>query len=217
MEPISKNGIIYKLLEENESEETQKLIVKIFVDDEYLTRESGLTYDEFSFLARDYCEYTIKKKLSFIAIDQQSQQVIGFIIAEDPFTKDTINPDKFVEVSEHYIPFNAILESLHEHYLNIPKEPGSCYHSFLGGMVSDFRRRGILRQMNIYSEEYALKQGFKWILVEATSPATKFLCDKDGYTNLGNIPYADFKLHNSYPFKHITTYDGPYLYIKQLQ
>ena len=128
MSPIIHDGIIYKLLEQAESEETQKLIVKIFVDDEYLTRESGLTYDEFSFLAKDYCDYTVKKKLSFIAKDQQTNHVIGFIIAEDPFSKDTINPDKFIEISEHYIPFNAILESLREHILQTLYSFGVKYH-----------------------------------------------------------------------------------------
>ncbi len=216
MDPIEKDGILYKLLEAKESAETQKLIVDIFVEDEYLTRESGITKKEFAIFAKDYCDYTIIHKLSFIAIDQNTNDVIGFIIAEDPYGKDAIDPNKFLTVSDHFIPFNAILEELHHCFLNIPKKEGVCYHSFLWGIKLSHRRRGILRYMNALSEQYALARGFKYVLVEATSPPTKFLCDKDGYTNLGNIPYQDYVLNGKKPFGHITSYDGPYLHLKKL-
>ncbi len=48
MFPIHNNGIQYQLLDQSTAAGTEQLIVDIFVHDEYLTRESGITEDEFA-------------------------------------------------------------------------------------------------------------------------------------------------------------------------
>ena len=51
MFPIRKNNIQYQLLDKSTAKATEQLIVDIFVHDEYLTRESGITEEEFMVLA----------------------------------------------------------------------------------------------------------------------------------------------------------------------
>ena len=48
MFPIHNNGIQYQLLDQSTAASTEQLIVDIFVYDEYLTREPGITEDEFA-------------------------------------------------------------------------------------------------------------------------------------------------------------------------
>ena len=62
MFPIHNNGIQYQLLDQSTAAGTEQLIVDIFVHDEYLTRESGITEDELAVLAKAYCDYNLKKK-----------------------------------------------------------------------------------------------------------------------------------------------------------
>ena len=216
MFPIHNNGIQYQLLDQSTAASTEQLIVDIFVHDEYLTRESGITEDEFAVLAKAYCDYNLKKPLSIVALDEATQEVIGFIIAEDLYGEDTINPSTFFTVSEHFKPFVDILEQMHERFLTIEQIAGECYHSFLWGVRRDYRRRGIIHTMNLISEDWAKECGFNQIMVEATSPPTKPACEKLGYTMLGNIPYASYEFNGSRPYQHITDYDGPYLFLKIL-
>lgn len=44
----------------------------------------------------------------------------------------------------------------------------------------------------------------------------KLLCKKFGYNNLGNIAYKDFVLNQKKSFSHLLEYDGPYMFIKNL-
>ena len=142
--------------------------------------------------------------------------MIGFIIAEDLYGEDTIDPTIFFTVSEHYKLFIDILEQMHERFLTIEQIAGECYHSFLWGVRRDYRRRGIIHTMNLISEDWAKECGFNQIMVEATSPPTKPACEKLGYTTLGNIPYVSYEFNGSRPDQHITDYDGPYLFLKIL-
>ena len=96
MFPIYNNGIQYQLLDQATVASTDQLIVDIFVHDEYLTRESGITEDEFAVLAKAYCDYNLKKPLSIVALDETTQEVIGFVIAEDLYGEDTIDPTTFL-------------------------------------------------------------------------------------------------------------------------
>ena len=216
MKSIKENGIVYKLLDKENAAETTELLNTIFVEEEYITKESHITWDEFDVLSKTYMELNFKEPLSLVALDEKTGEIIGFSITEDIKSKNAIDIDIFLDVSDHYYPFNNCLEELHRRFLKINFKEKECFHIFLLGVKPAYRRRNIGRKLIQYSEDLAKSLGFKYVMIEATSPNTKPICEKLEYENLGNIPYESYVLDGKKPFEHVTDYDGPYLFLKEI-
>ena len=60
MKSIKDNGIVYKLLDKENASETTELLNTIFVEEEYITKESHITWDEFDVLSKTYMELILK-------------------------------------------------------------------------------------------------------------------------------------------------------------
>lgn len=213
---LEKEGIQYQVLDKDHLEETIDVVTQHFIKEEYLTRESKLTYSEFGKFVRAYCELDLSQKLSLIALDKNTKKVIGFSISEDPQLPEAVNPNDYLSLSPNFEPFFAVLNELHHQCLKTEFKQGECYHLFLLGVLPEYQGKKIGKTLLKLSGEYAKSKDFKYVLVEATSPITKPLCEKLEYKNLGNITYKDFVLNNKKPFSHLVDYDGPYMFIKHL-
>ena len=216
MKSIEDNGIVYQLLDREKADETTKLVNTIFIEEDFITKGSYITWDEFNVLSRAYMELNFKEPLSLTALDKETNEVVGFSITEGIKSKNAIDPDIFLKVSDHFYPFNNLLEELHKRFLNIKFKEKECYHLFLLGVKPSYRRRRIGIRLIQYSEKLASSLGYKYVMIEATSPVTKPICEKLGYSNLGNIPYKNYILDGKKPFAHVTNYDGPYLFLKKI-
>lgn len=216
MQPLTLNDIIYKPLEAEKQAETCALLIDIFTRDEYLTRESGLTPDEFAPLAEDFCNLTVNEGLSIIALHPETKRVVGFSIVEDPYAHNAIDPSKYHQITDKYRPFNDILEQLSHKFQTIKMNPGDCYHLFLLGVDPAHRGKKIGKNLVIASEVLAKELGFKYVQVEATSPLTQPICERLNYDNLGNLPYQHYTFNGEKPYQHITDFDGPYLFMKNI-
>jgi len=54
-----ENHIQYQILSEEKLKETISFVTHLFVEHEYLTKESGLTFDAFNVFVRLYCEASL--------------------------------------------------------------------------------------------------------------------------------------------------------------
>ena len=213
---FNKNEISYSLLDEKNIEEIIALLTEHFVKTEYLIKGCNFTYEEFEPFCRIYCEASIVNKLSIIALDDATGELVGYSINEDPNTSDSVSPDFLLDVSDKYHILFSVLNDLNTKFLNVEMTPGNSLHLYLLGVNPEFQGKGIGKTLVHVTEMVARDRGFNYILVEATSPGTKPICEKLGYESLGNIPYKDYEYKGAKIFSEITDYDGPYLKIKHL-
>lgn len=212
----NQTEILYQTLDKKYLNETIDIITSHFVKEEYLTREAQLNYSEFEPYVRAYCELDLAHNLSIIAVDKKTDKVIGFSISEDPELPSAINVNNYLEISKKFEITSSLLGKLHQDHLNITFKQQECCHLFLLGVLPGFQGKRIGKTLVELTQNHAKDKGFKYVLVEATSPATKPICEKLGFKNLGNTPYKDFVFNNQKPFVSITDYLGPYLFIKEL-
>jgi ribosomal protein S18 acetylase RimI-like enzyme len=213
---LEKNNIIYQTLTATRLEETIAFVAEHFVKYEYLTQASKLTCEEFTVFCKQYCEASLIHHLSIIALDKTTGELVGFAINEDLNSENTINTSQFYTVHDHYIPFIAMLHALSGAYLNLEKKNNHNFQLQLLGVKPTYQGKKIGQTLIEASEIIAKQHQFAYIVIEATSPITKSLCEKLQYINLGNYPYKDFVLDGKKPFEHILDYDGPYLFMRQL-
>ena len=212
MNILERNNIIYQTLHEERLEETITFVAQHFVEHEYLTRESQLTIEEFTVFCRQYCEASLKHHLSIIALDKETNELIGFAINEDPNSTLAVDATQFYDISEHYIPFLNMLGELSEKHLKIEMKPNYSFHLYLLGVKPAYQGKKIGKTLVEASELVAKQHQFTYMIVEATSPVTKPICENLDYINLGNNAYKDFTLNNTKPFEHVLDYDGPHLF-----
>lgn len=209
-------NIVYQFLDQTTYQECIDCVTSHFLKEEYLTRESKLTTEEFGALVKAYCDVDLTEKLSIVAIDTISKKIIGFAISEDLKGKNGVDAHKYTRLSKNFIPFFDVLEKLHEKCFHLNVQEGECFHLFLLGVLPDYQGKKIGKTLVQLSEAHAKERKFKHIMLEATSPITKPLCEGLNYTNLGNIVYQDYTLDGTKPFSHLTDYDGPYMFLKDL-
>lgn len=213
---VEKDDVVYRELDENFLDEVIECATSHFIDNEYLTKESKLSHIEFRKLVETHCKITLIEKLSIIACNKKSNRVIGFSISEDPKSQRAVHADQFILISKNFIPFFKILESLHRKCFKLNIKQGECFHLFLLGVLPEYQGRKIGKTLVQLSEQHAIENKFKHLLIEATSPITKPLCESLNYRNLGNIVYRDYVLDNRKPFAHLLDFEGPYMFIKDL-
>jgi len=78
-----KKEIIYELLAIKNLEETIACIVDVFPRAEPMTKAAEITSDEFYPFAEIYCKKAIRERLSLVARDMATGNVIGFLISEN--------------------------------------------------------------------------------------------------------------------------------------
>lgn len=127
-----------------------------------------------------------------------------------------IDPDKYLQINEHYIPFSAILDEMHLQFLKIERKPNHCYHLFLLGVSPSHRGLKIGRTLVELSEHVAINHLFDYVLIEGTSPDTLPICQQMNYINIDTLGYQDYVLNNHKPFEDISDYNGPQLFLKKI-
>ncbi|WP_018299620.1 GNAT family N-acetyltransferase [Fangia hongkongensis] len=210
----SAGSIAYEILSSERLEETIRFVTEHFVEHEYLTRESGLDYASFERFSRLYCQASLCHRLSIIAVDTEINEVIGFAINEDPNSPMAVDASIFYDISVNFHPFLEMLTELSARYLTIPSQEKMSFHLYLLGVKPQYQGKGIGKALVELSEIRARQKGFRYIVIEATSPPTKPICERLNYTNLGHVSYRDFTLDGEKPYEHIIDYEGPYLFIK---
>lgn len=213
---LERSGIVYQALDVGHLEATIDFVTQHFVKHEVLTRESGLTLESFGVFVSRYCEASIGHGLSIIALDQQTGELVGFSINEDPNSEKAVNAEQFYAIDPGYTLFLGMLSELSERFFSLESKPNYSFHLYLLGVRPSHQGRKIGTILVELSEIIAKEHGFSYLVIEAISPGTLPICLNLGYTHLGQNAYQSFVLEGKKPFAHITDYDGPHLFMKSV-
>ena len=143
---LKKDGIIYELLQEKDLEKTIYCVTDVFTSREPLTTALGLTQDEFYPFAKMFCDKAVEDQLSYITKDAATDEVIGFLIAEDLIQEPDFQENYrrlFKEIVKIQ-PLIDMVDKLEEKYLECKEvKKGEIFHMFLGGIAQRYQHRGI--------------------------------------------------------------------------
>jgi len=192
---LEKDGIIYDLLQEKDLKKTIACVTDIFTGREPVITAIGLTQEEFYPFAKLFCDKAVEEQLSYIAKDATTDEVIGFLIAED-----LIQPPEFQE-SYHSILKESIkiqiigdlLYKLEGKYLeNKNVKKGEIVHLFLGGLDRRYRHR-VIHEIGI-AELFkdAKRRNFLAMIVEVTGRHSQRHMLQAGFQEKFSIDYQDY-------------------------
>ena len=216
MELKNINGISYQLINENNVLAVAHIATDHFIKNEHLIVKSGCNYQTFYRFIMAYCAVTLIEKLSLVAIDIKSNAIVGFAISEDPKSAHAVDANQLASLSENLTLIFKILDDLNHVSIDFSIAENDCFHLFVLGVVSEYQGKKIGKNLVDLSLKLARKRGFKYVLVEATSPITKPLCESLGFSVIGKLNYNNYSFQENRLSKQLSDYSGPHMLLKEL-
>ena len=196
------NHIKYVLLRPDHIEQAFSLACRRFVQGSVIHQALGISVDEYRGYIRTPFISMCNQNLSLVAINIESKQVLGCIIAGDyskPFLNNSALPEKFK-------PLNAMLAELDSHYR--PGEtvlPGEIIIVDMAVVSLEALNQGIYIKLRQALHHLAYQAGFKKVISELSSAATQHVCvNKFSQRICHEIVYSQFVYRGQKPFATIT-------------
>ncbi|PKL68412.1 MAG: hypothetical protein CVV30_10905 [Methanomicrobiales archaeon HGW-Methanomicrobiales-1] len=183
-------------------EAAARLYTEVFVRDEPTTRWHRIIEKDFLPFARTYVQFCETEGLSFIARDEKSGDVIGFIFCHDlTMELSALGP----EMQGYLSRFDAtiqLISALEEKFLDVESiAPGMALHVYQLGTRREFRNRSVSTALIRHVVAFARDRGFRTVVADCTGPRSCRSFSQCGFTRAGSIPYASFLMGESAVFE----------------
>lgn len=170
-----------------------RLYSEVFVRDEPTTRWHRIIEGDFLPFARTYVQFCENEGLSFLAREEKTGEVVGFIFCHDlTMDLEALGP----EMRDYLSNFDATIQlmtELEEKYLDIGAiVPGTVLHIYQLGIGREFRNRSISTTLIRHVLAFAREKGFKKIVTDCTGLQSCRSFEQCGFTRAGSIAYSSF-------------------------
>ena len=200
----SEGDFEYRVLTPDVAEEATTLVSQVFAERAPLSSYLRIPAEFILQFTRVLITQPTGEGLSIVAIHQPTREVCGALLNEK-HTAEEAPPPCVPEVIEAFADIATLLGSVtegqHEEF-SIDSE--SVFHQVMFAVPEQWKGHNIGLNLMKFSLVLAQKQGFKFAVVELTSPISRHLCiDKLGYTATREIVYDDFENEGRKPFEHL--------------
>jgi hypothetical protein len=186
----------YQLLSLETAEATAELYTGVSLNDEPMTRHHRI--DPFAFLpsAREYLRYCAGQQLSFIAVDEETREVMEFVLGSDLSTDwESVGPGVRTLLSFF---FGRAWPSSTNWSTAAPISGMSVREqSSLSSRQESCEPAGGRASLPVSSPESlttAKKRGFGKVIAECTGPVSRHTCEKCGFHAEAFVAYDEFQV-----------------------
>ena len=175
---------------------------KVFVANSTLHRALGIELDEYRAYLRPSFDAMVLEGLSVVAIDQNSSEVAGCLIASDfhqHLYASTLSVGKLR-------PLAALTSALCSQYRKVrTTKPGEVVLIDMGAVSGIAAGKGIYQKMRNAAQLIAWEKGYKRVVGELSSAATQHVVlERLGHQKVAEVRFTGFEVDGGYPFSSIT-------------
>jgi ribosomal protein S18 acetylase RimI-like enzyme len=188
---------IFTLLAESDVEEVSRLYTEVFLADEPTTRRHAPDPAFFLHHARFYARFLLKNPLSFIARDERTGTIAGFIFCVDLTDDPGEDGPEMAEFLTHFGELVALIDELEAQHLDrngIGR--GSVLHVFQIGVSRHYRGRGLAQALIRRVLAHAGERGFRQVVADCTGPASRSAFARCGFYEAGSVSYNAFRMND---------------------
>ena len=151
-----------------------------------------------------YVSYLLGKDLSFIALDEKTGDIAGFIFCFDLACDLDSRQLPFAGLLSFFPDAISMIDELEERVFDLKKiPPGNILHIFQIGVARSYRGLGISKKLINHVLLNAGKKGFRQIIADCTNPVSKSAFEKCGFSEAEFYSYDDFERDDIKFFKGI--------------
>lgn len=182
-------------LTEADADRVADLYTSVFISDEPTTRFHAPDSTVFLPYARHYVRTLVSGNLSFISLDERTNDLAGFIFCVDLTTNPADEGPMMREFLSLFHEAILMIDELEDRFFerdDLP--PGSVLHIFQLGVSPMFRGAGIAQDLIHRVIGHAHNRGFTQIIADCTSQVSKRAFERCGFYEIGFIPYDSFSI-----------------------
>lgn len=205
-----------KKIETTRIEEAANLVLSVFRDREPLSNAIASDSPEFSQYILELTRHCSETGLGFIAIDKESDQVAGAILAAD--LAGALNAQNN-DAEKHNNPISSLVLDLNRQYFGKGQLDENMYLNIkFVATDSTFNVKGAVNEMIAATIDEAKAQGFHFAQAEATGNISQHIfINKFDFEDKGLIKYSDYEYEGTKPFASIKEHEGIKLVIKAVK
>ncbi|MGB7789332.1 N-acetyltransferase family protein [Methanoregula sp.] len=182
-------------LRESDADGTARLYSEVFLADEPTTHRRSPDPALFLHYAILYAGSLAGKNLSFVARDDQTGEPVGFIFCVDMTDDPKREGEWMVELLAYFREVVTMIDDLEDRYLDRDAiAPGSVLHIFQIGVSRQYRGHGIAQALIRRVLAHARERGYRQVIADCTSPASRRSFEQCGFHEAGSLPYDAFSL-----------------------
>ena len=211
---VLKNKVYFSALKPEHREGAVKLVLQNFLKNEPACKHLRMKYfPEHDIHAEMYFNEMADQGLSFVAVDRETNQVVG-VLFNTEYYPDRTNPlsevlEKETDECKGSCEFKRFLSVYEQNRSVVPdifRHYGvdRCFYFGFLCVNPEYSNMGIATTLVKLSEEHAKSLGHRLCIVDATAGQTKHICvNKLGFNVLGEMKYKDFEFYGDKPLTHV--------------
>ncbi|CAF1548662.1 unnamed protein product [Didymodactylos carnosus] len=213
----------YEILQSQHIDECSHLLTRSFALHNDVVRHANRPQNVIYQYMKKLVEYLLEEQLSLVAIDKHTKKVVSCLTCGD-YYRCSNNEERQRQSLES--PLLCLCMEMEERFTNEYKkfhqfEKKQILHIYAGATDENLMKKGKWKRLGYKIRrlacEYALKQGFRLALVEASHPATLHIyIDKlNGkvFTSIQPQKWL-WKHHDNYPYQNYEGEEIPLVIIK---
>lgn len=202
MNLICKNDeILFQTMQHSDIEETASCISQVFSNFEPMAKTLKISFNEFYRFALPVCQKAVEQKISIIAKDQKTEEIVGFIISED-FT--TVSQYPLDGIDHKFEGVFSLLSELEENYQKCHLiKARQVLHIFMLGVQEKYNKRHIATTLVRENLNLAKHHNFEIAITEATSVGSQRIFRNFGFIEEFAIEYKPYKFKGKHIFSSI--------------
>ncbi|NER49123.1 MAG: hypothetical protein F6J92_21000 [Symploca sp. SIO1A3] len=142
-----------------------------------------------------FCDKAVEDQLSYITKNTATDEVIGFLIAEDLIQEPDFQ-ESYHRLFQEIVkiqPLIDVVDKLEEKYLENKKiTKGEVFHMFLGGIQQSYEHRGIPEIALEELLESAQKRNYRAAIIEVSGINSQRNMLQAGFQEKFSIDYQDY-------------------------
>jgi ribosomal protein S18 acetylase RimI-like enzyme len=219
--PVNRSGgkfppVALMPLTEADVVEAARLYTEVFLSDEPTSRRHAPDPALVCRHARIYIRSLVGSGLSMLCRDQVTGELAGFIFCFDALEDSDRGREETAWFASAFREAMAMIDVLENRYLDRTTiSAGEVLHIFQIGVARPYRGRGIARSLVSKALMSAQARGFRQVVADCTSTASRHVFERCGFLEEGFSPFELFSLDDIRFFAGLD--GGISLMIKDLQ
>lgn len=207
----------YEIFDLNSLDGIADLVGKAFTASDPMAIAKKLAAKDFTNYIKLLGKWAEKEKLTVIAKDKSTNEVVGAVIAGDFASDSPLDPENSTTLSNKFEPIVELLESLETQYKHGKQIQGREYlHIFVLAVSPDYQGKKIAQNLIQVCLNNAVECGFTYAFTEAANSISQHIFRKLDFQPRHEILYRNFTYQGVRVFADIEGHKGTILMDKCL-
>ena len=207
----------YEIFNLNSLNPLANLVGKAFINSDPMAIGQQLSLEEFADYIKLLGKWAEKQRLTIIAKDKLTDEVVGAVLAGDFASDSPLTPENSEHISNKFEPIVELLESLETQYKYGKQiRTGEYLHIYMLAVSPKYQGKQIAQNLIRICLDNGVAEGFSWAFTEAANSISQHIFRKLDFQPRHEILYRKFT-HNGIPvFASIEGHKGTTLMDKCL-